>query len=299
VFPARSRRRLRPLRASSRRQRLRDEPGAPARAPRVGRSSTRSSPAESAASRRVPRAPGEQRQTLLQPSEQSLRRQHLDACRGQLDRQRQPVEAAADVGHGTIGGEARPDGPCTLAEESHGIVLGQGRHRILLLDREAQRLTAGGQQLELGRGGDELGQAGRAAEHLLDVVEQEKRPTVAQVPAQVISSADGLGDSGLDQLWIADLLERYPPDVLEVVRNLGRELKGEARLPGPGWADERQQALLAQQLDRLGQLPLPADKRRRLHRQVRPVQRLQRRELLGAELEEPLRLEEILEAVLA
>ena len=49
----------------------------------------------------------------------------------------------------------------------------------------------------------------------------------------------------------------------------------------------------------VGQLLLAADERSRLHRQVRPVERLQRREVLGAELEEPLRLEEVLEAVLA
>ena len=50
---------------------------------------------------------------------------------------------------------------------------------------------------------------------------------------------------------------------------------------------------------RLLELALAADERRRLDRQVRPVERLERRELVVAELEEPLRRAEVLEAVLA
>ena len=60
---------------------------------------------------------------MLQPGQQRRRRQHLDPGRGQLDRQRQPVEAAADLGHG------------------RGVLLGQrrspGRTARAPLDEEA------------------------------------------------------------------------------------------------------------------------------------------------------------------
>ena len=68
--------------------------------------------------------------------------------------------------------------------------------------------------------------------------------------------------------------------------------------PGPG---ERQQpdVLAAQQADDLVQLALAAEERRRRDGKVRLVQRLQRREVAVAELEQALRRREVLEPVLA
>ncbi len=49
----------------------------------------------------------------------------------------------------------------------------------------------------------------------------------------------------------------------------------------------------------LDELPLPSDERRGRYRQVRVVQRLQRRKLGRAELEQPHRLVEVLQPMLA
>jgi hypothetical protein len=50
------------------------------------------------AGRQVARAAGEERQRVCQAGQQRLGREQLDACRGQLDRQRQAVQPLADLG---------------------------------------------------------------------------------------------------------------------------------------------------------------------------------------------------------
>ena len=67
--------------------------------------------------------------------------------------------------------------------------------------------------------------------------------------------------------------------------------------PGPVSVTSR--ALSPSRLRDLGQLLLPAEERRRRHRQVRPVQRLERRERRVSELVHALGSREVLEAVLA
>ena len=86
--------------------------------------------------------------------------------------------------------------------------------------------------------------------------------------------------------------------MLELLRGFGGELKSEAGLARAGRPDHGQQALFAEERAGFGQFSLATDERGRLHREVRPVQRLERRELLAPELEEPLRLEQVLETVL-
>ena len=74
----------------------------------------------------VARAAAEELEPLPEAREQRLRRQQLDAGRGELDRERQPVEPHAElrdrrrvlVRHG----EARRDGPRALEEERHRLV---------------------------------------------------------------------------------------------------------------------------------------------------------------------------------
>src|SRR5439155_22163756 len=56
----------------------------------------------------VPRPTREERQPLLQASEQSIGGQYVHARRRQLDRKRQSVEAAADFGHGAVRREVGP-----------------------------------------------------------------------------------------------------------------------------------------------------------------------------------------------
>jgi hypothetical protein len=64
---------------------------------------------------------------------------------------------------------------------------------------------------------------------------------------------------------------------------------------------ERQEPRLpvSQESDHLPELLLPTDERRRLFREVRLVERLERREFARAELVEPLRGGQVLEPVLS
>ncbi len=81
------------------------------------------------AGRQVLGAVGEQGQPFLQPRGQGSRPKELEAGGGQLDRQRQPVQADADLGHGHgVGGRERKtglDGGRTAAEEVHGSIAAQ------------------------------------------------------------------------------------------------------------------------------------------------------------------------------
>ena len=88
-----------------------------------------------------------------------------------------------------------------------------------------------------------------------------------------------------------NVLKTDPPDVVELVRCLGGELQSKACLARAGRPDDGQQTLLAEERAGFEQLLLATDERRRLHRKVRPVERLERRELLASQLEEPLWLE--------
>src|SRR5207248_1993358 len=63
---------------------------------------------------RFARSAGEQRQPLLEPRQQLIRRQDADAGGGKLDRERQSVEPAADLCDGIVRLEAAPDGGCAL-----------------------------------------------------------------------------------------------------------------------------------------------------------------------------------------
>jgi hypothetical protein len=129
----------------------------------------------------------------------------------------------------------------------------------LLLHGHVQRLTARHEQLQVAHGGDELRETRRTVEDLLDVVEEEKRAPVAEETAQVVPGANRLGNRRLDQVGLADLVQRDPPNVLESVHDLRSELKGEPGLAGTGRADQRQQSPAAEQLSGLGELPFTAD----------------------------------------
>jgi len=94
----------------------------------------------------IVRSLGEQRQRLCQPCRQRLRRHERDARRGQLDCQRQAIEARADLGHrARVRGGEREAGHLSLGalhEEGH-----RGRARDL--GQVGEALWAGeGQDLQ-------------------------------------------------------------------------------------------------------------------------------------------------------
>ena len=141
---------------------------------------------------------GEDGQAAFQPFQQGVRRQESDARRGELDGQRQPIEALADGGDGrrvVLGQrEVGHDGPCSLHEEvdrrhagelgqrqnRFGRRQGQGRHGNLLLGAHLEWFPARHQHGELRARRQQLGELRRRVEDLLEVVEHQEQPLRCQ-----------------------------------------------------------------------------------------------------------------------
>ena len=117
---------------------------------------------------------------------------------------------------------------------------------------------------------------------------------------EAVVGADRCSDRTLDEGRVAQRLERNPEDAVgELLDRFGRELEREARLAASARPRQRQQAVRAYEPSSLFELALPADERRRLDRQVRPIERLQWREVLVAELVQALGRGQVLEAMVA
>ncbi len=107
-------------------------------------------------------------------------------------------------------------------------------------------------------------------------------------------------DRALEERRIAKRLERNPEDaVREGLGCVCGHLERESRLPAATRSRQRKQAVRADELTELLELSPTANERRLLDRQIRPVQRLQRRKLAVSELVQMLRRAQVLEPVLA
>ena len=82
-------------------------------------------------------------------------RERLDARGGELERQRQLVEAPADLGDGLVGLEVRLDCPRPCEEEADAFLVSERRHRVLLLAGQVQRLPARDEDVEVGARGQQ------------------------------------------------------------------------------------------------------------------------------------------------
>ena len=157
------------------------------------------------------------------------------AGRGELDRQRQPVETSADLHHGggvrVVDGEVVTHGPRPLDEEAHGGErgelserrrLGERRHRqrrdgVLALGAKAQRGAAGGEDRDAGARDEELIELGRHAGHLLEIVEDEQRRGLLEALDQGVERraraldrrAESGGDTWQHQRRIGDRRQRH------------------------------------------------------------------------------------------
>ena len=124
------------------------------------------------AGRRIARTARQQRQAAFQPSEQLLGREHPDARCGELDRERQPVEATADLGDVLVELETGAHRAGTLREHRYGVALRQRRHLVLVLCRDSKRGATRHEQAQVGTSCEELGHGRRSRQELLEVVEQ-------------------------------------------------------------------------------------------------------------------------------
>ena len=245
---------------------------------------------------------------MLEPSQDRVGREDLDPGRRQLDRQGHPMQSRADRRNrrGVLVGdrEAGPDGHGPLDEQAHGRVLserlridgsratgqlhplaarqvlgigwrGETRNRILLLARDAQRGSAGDDDLEpIGRAqqvGDDRGRVG----DLLEVVEHQEQPAVVQPLGErvhdrtgpAVDEPDGGGDPRSDEHRVADRLERHEEGaVRESAGNLAGKLERESRLAGPARSGQGQQARRREQARGLIELAVAPDECRQLGR---------------------------------
>ncbi|MEX1357594.1 MAG: hypothetical protein WD981_03120 [Gaiellaceae bacterium] len=215
---------------------------------------------------------------------------------GQLDREREAVEAAAELLDRRVGLE-----PGSGREQLDRLRRGERDDGVLDLAAHPEQLSARHQQSQVRTGLDERSQLRRGLHYVLQVVEQEQHLPLADMLCERTPRAKGLGHRLGDQGGIA---QRRQPDPEDAVSEVGDELRGrldrEAGLARAARAGEREEAsAVAQQGADLGDLPRAADEGARGPGKVGVRDRLQRRKGLRSELEDPDRLGEVLQAVLA
>jgi hypothetical protein len=239
---------------------------------------------------------------LLETLEQLNGRERLDPGGSELEGQRQVVERTTDLGHGLVlvevgSGRSRP-----RVEEGDAVVRREGRDGVLVLRREMEGLAARHEQVEHRALGEQIREAGRSGDHVLEVVEEDEHSPPTDMHRQRFLGAQGLSRSGDDELWVTKRRQRHPPDPARIaVRSRGRRLESQPGLSRSAGSREREQPNLVggDEVDHLAELAIPAQEPGRGHRQVRLEERRQRREHSRAELVDPLRRREVLEPVLA
>ena len=250
----------------------------------------------------------EEIEPVSEPSQQLLRREEGRSRRGELERERQLVEPIAEVGDDVARHEARIELTRARDEQLDSIATLHRGHGVHVLSLQLQPLSARHDDdgpLDRTQVGDRPGDRGK---QVLSVVEQKQGLLSSQANRQPVATVDIRFDAKLKRLAdrerherrVLKRRQRSPPDSIRVlVRNLRACVQRESRLPcstRPGQSDETHPVTL-QQRHELRQLAIAPEERRRRHRQVRPVQALERWELLIAELVQLLGRGEVLQAV--
>ena len=282
-----------------------------------------------------PAPPGQQPEPLIKPGADLRYRQRAQPRRGELDGQRDPVQAHADRRHrrgiGIIKGEALPVHRGVLGEQLHRLESGQPRgvgetggrdsqrrNPEDMLPADAQRLPAGDQQARPRAGPYHgVGQLRGRAKHVLGVVEDDQQVPVADRvdqgiqhgPSRLLADTEHGGHGACDQLGVGHRRQLdQPHSVPGAIQYLGRHLQRQPGLADPARPGDRDQPTPpGHQRPQLSQLAGPAHETSRLRRQVmaqrRVIQRPQRAEPPGqarpGHLEHLLRAAQVLQAVLA
>jgi hypothetical protein len=243
---------------------------------------------------------------LLQAREQRLRRDHLDAGGRELDRQRQPIKASADLGNDSsvFGGDSEISSHRASSLQKQvdslirlGLVCGisrrtqsQRRHRVLMLARNVQRGSARREHLETRGRSEKFANHGGGGQQMLEIVEDEEHLLLGQVsPDRGFEGLPGYFAQAQrlrHRRW-HEFSRRYcrklyeEESVFELVDQIARRMKCEPRLARATRPRERYEpnSFRAQERGQLREFMLAADQRGRLNRQIgRPVpERLQRR----------------------
>jgi len=183
-----------------------------------------------------------------------------------------------------------------------------------VLSAKAQALSTRDEHLGLRRESEELAHHVRGWQQVFEVIQQQEEALALQMTAKALGHrlarpllhTEGLRDGRKYEPRIRDWRERNEEDaILEFLHELDGRAKGEARLTHATGSRERDKAhaRTAKQLADVAQLSGAADERARLRRQVGVAHAPEGWELWDEirpeELEEPLGLLQILEAMLA
>jgi hypothetical protein len=110
--------------------------------------------------------------------------------------------------------------------------------------------------------------------------------------------SDNLRDRRFDQLGVMHTRQRDEPHSIGMaIDELRRHLQSKPCLADSAWADERDEPMGFDELEELGQITVAPDQRRRLHREVRLMERFQTWEIAVTELPDPLWRRQILQPV--
>ncbi len=214
---------------------------------------------------------------------------------GQLDRQGQAVETAAQFGHGrSVGGiqlEAELGAAGPLHEQRHRRATGQigqlrrapgrfarphfgrhgqGRHVIHVLGAQPKGGPAGRQHFQRRRAQQQSGHIASGFDHMLEVVQHQQELFAAQVMRQLLPGgrvdagmqAERLGDGRADLRGGAERGERHKAGAGgEVLLRAGGGFDGQARLAHAGRADQVDEADVGrpQHASQVSQLIHPAN----------------------------------------
>ncbi len=234
---------------------------------------------------------------MVEPRQQRVRREQLDARRRQLERQRQPLQPPTDrrdrdrvrIGEGELGA----GGPAARHEEARGggsgdidrarlpgIGHSQRRQRELVLAGEAQRGPARHQDPQPGAVRQQIGDERRGLQQVLEVVQDEEdlpgtemaHDRLDRPPLPTLLEPERLGDPPCDQRVLAQGGERDEHAAAgEGTAHLRRNLEGQAGLADAARPGEGQQPYVraAQLLRNRRQVVLAAEQGRRRLRQRR------------------------------
>jgi hypothetical protein len=171
---------------------------------------------------------------LREPLNELLGREDSDSRRRQLDCKRQVLEPRAELRHSVTRDEARQRRPRLGHEELRPVLRLERRNRVGLFPGNAKQLAARNEQMDVGAGGKQLGEARGCLDDVFEVVEQDQQRFVGDVLRKTVLGSERLPGRRQDELGIAQRRQRHPEDPVGVaLRSLGGRLQPKTCLARP------------------------------------------------------------------
>ncbi len=211
-------------------------------------------------------APGREPEPVVEGRHQ-LRGSQLGGPRGnELDRERQPIQPPADLGHERsrrqlAAGRARP-----ADEQLFRIGSRQRRYLELVLPVQVEPSAARREHTQTRGAFQQLAHNRRGIQQLLEVVEEQQELAVPQLVVQaLLGQPERLRDRGADECRIDERRQPDEPDAVgEGIGELMGRTKGNACLAGTTGAGQRHETSVAseQGRDHVHLASAPDDRRR-------------------------------------